>query len=91
METIDYTDLESRFHCACQDVIGELSIQYKTNYHGTGKLETFFSLIQSEFERVVEIFSHSNNLATDKEAMRRIQAIAKEHAKKCVDDYGRVK
>ncbi|WP_330444202.1 MULTISPECIES: hypothetical protein [unclassified Flavobacterium] len=90
MSAPDYNELESRFHCACEDAIGELSMQYKTHYHSAGKLEDFFGLIQTEFERVVEIFTHKNNLAEDKEAQRRINAIAKEYAKKCVDDYGKV-
>lgn len=87
MSNRDYSELENRFHCACQDVIGELASQYKTNYHGTGKLEAFFALIQSEFERIVEAFTHNNELSQDKEAQRRIQSIAKEHAKQCIGYY----
>ncbi len=93
MENIDYTDLENRFDCACQDVISSLSLQYKESYQGSGpgKLETFFELIKSEFDNVVNLFTHSNGINDDKEAVRRIQSIAKDYARRCVDDYGKIK
>lgn len=93
MKTIDYSELENKFGCACQDVLDSLSLQYKENYQGAGpgKLETFFELIKSEFDQIVDYFTHNNGIAKDKEAMRRIQAIAKDYARKCVEDYGKIK
>jgi hypothetical protein len=92
MKAIDYSELESKFDCACQNVIASLSSQYKEHYHGAGpgKLEAFFELIKSEFDHVVTIFTNDNGINEDKEALQRIQSMAKNHAKKCIDDYGRV-
>lgn len=92
MNTIDYTELESKFDCACQDVISSLSSQYKEHYRGAGpgKLEVFFELIKFEFDKVLDVFIHTHSIKENKEVMQRIQVIAKNHAKKCIDDYGKI-
>jgi len=89
---MDYSELENNFDCACQNALKGLSDQYKTHYIGAGpaKLETFFDLIKGEFEKTESAFILQNEI-TEKEALQRIRAIAKNYAKKCMDDYGRIK
>jgi len=89
---LDYTILENDFDCACEDVISKLKTQYKSHYKGggPGKLEAFFALIKSEFENTEAKFIDSKKVANDPEALKRIRAVAKRHAKKCLNDYGRV-
>ena len=74
-------------------MIKSLSDQYKSAYEpgGPGRLEAFFTLIKSEFEKVESTFIEKTNISADKEAIKRIRAIAKAYAKKCVDDYGKIK
>lgn len=87
-----HMELEKNFDCACQDVIQELSSQYKSEYEagGPGKLEAFFELIKSAFEKVQAVFIEENNIGEDKEALKMINSIAKSYAKKCISDYGKV-
>jgi hypothetical protein len=89
---LDYTQLESDFDCACQDVIKNLSEQYKSSYQsgGPGMLEAFLDLIKTAFDDAAALFMANNNINGDKEAHNRITAIAKQYAKKCVVDYGKV-
>ncbi|MES2484878.1 MAG: hypothetical protein V4581_02870 [Bacteroidota bacterium] len=89
---MDYTTLENDFGCACDEVIVTLKEQYKNNYQagGPGKLEAFFALIKSEFENAESKFIDTKKLSGDPEALKRIRAIAKKHAKRCVEDYGKI-
>lgn len=90
---IDYTAIEKDFECACSDVIKELGDQYKSGYTngGPGRLEAFLDLIKNAFEKAEATFISANKLIDDPEALRRIRQIAKKHAKKCLDDYGKLK
>lgn len=87
---MNYTELENNFECACQDVIKDLSKQYKSEYEagGPGKIEAFFDLIKTQFEKVEANFVEKNKIENDREAIKRIRAIAKSYAKKCVMNYG---
>ncbi|TRW21427.1 hypothetical protein FMM05_20335 [Flavobacterium zepuense] len=89
---MDYSALESDFECACDDVIKNLGNQYKTGYQsgGLGMLEAFFDLIKSEFDKAAQLFIQSNNISENPDALKLIHTIAKKHAKKCVEFYGRV-
>ena len=89
---MDYTALESDFECACDDVIKNLGTQYKAGYQsgGLGMLEAFFDLIKSEFDKAAQSFIDSNALKQHPDALKLIHAIAKKHAKKCVEFYGKV-
>lgn len=90
---VDYSILETNFHCACEDVIKDLTNRYKLSYQagGPGMLDSFFELIKTEFDKATLLFIADNKLGEDAEALKRIQAIAKKHAKKCLDFYGKVK
>lgn len=87
---MDYSEIEKKFDCACQDVIEDLSKQYKSEYEagGPGKIEVFFDLIKTQFERVETFFIEKNKIDNDREALKRIRAIAKSYAKKCIASYG---
>ena len=89
---MDYSLLESDFDCACGDVIKKLSEAYRSGYHtgSPGMLEAFLDLIKSEFEKAEAAFIDSNKVGADPEALRRIRSIAKKHARKCLEDYGKV-
>lgn len=93
MKAIDYNELENKFDCACQDVIVSLSSQYKEHYQGAGpgKLEVFLELIKTEFDRILTLFTDENNIKEEKEILQRIQGIARNYAKKCAEDYGKIK
>ena len=88
---MDYSELENNFDCACQNAIKGLSEQFKVHYLGAGpaKLEIFFGLIKTEFERTESMFITEYKII-DKEALQRIKAIAKNYARKCLDDYGKI-
>lgn len=90
---MDYNKIEEDFDCACQDVIKRLSTQYVSTYQsgGPGMLEAFFELIRSEFQKAEEYFIGSNNLSDNQEALKRVRAIAKNQAKKCLEHYSKVK
>ena len=92
LRKLDYTALENDFGCACEDVITTLKTQYKSSYQagGPGRLEAFFALIKNEFESAEAKFIDKNKLSSDAEALKRVRAIAKRHAKKCIEDYGKV-
>ncbi|WP_159800301.1 hypothetical protein [Flavobacterium sp. MK4S-17] len=90
---VDYTELESKFDCACQEAVDSLATEYKSKYEsgGPGKLEAFLELIQVEFEKVENNFISENKIKKDSEALKRIRAIAKNYAKRCVTDYSKLK
>ena len=90
--SFNYEDLESRFDCACKVAVTDLSTQYQTNYQagGPGKLGIFLELIQMQFDQVESVFVRDNELHSDAEAVKRIRAIARNYAKKCVEEYGRI-
>ncbi|MXN89708.1 hypothetical protein GR160_00575 [Flavobacterium sp. Sd200] len=89
---MDYTVLENDFNCACDEVIVNLTEQYKLNYQsgGPGKLEAFLELIRQEFEKVVAAFVSKNDLEKDLQGMSLIQNIAKKYAKSCLDKYSKI-
>lgn len=88
---VDYSVIERDFECACNDVINTLGQEYKKDYHGggPGRLEAFFDFIKNAFETAEAAFINTNKLIEDPEALRRIRQIAKKHAKKCVESYGK--
>ncbi len=88
----NYEDLESRFDCACNDAIADLKTQYQTNYQGggPGKLSMFLELIQMQFDQVESGFLRDNELHNDVEAVKRIRTMAKNYAKRCVEEYGKI-
>jgi hypothetical protein len=90
---VDYSVIESDFECACGDVITDLGQQYKNDFHsgGPGRLEAFLDLIKNAFEKAEAAFINTNELIEDPEALRRIRQIAKKHAKKCLEDYGKMR
>ena len=90
--TLNYEDLEHRFNCACQDVVQQLSEQYKSDYQsgGPGRLTAFLDLIKKQFDEIEGTFIRHHGLNEDSEALRRIRGIAKMFAKRCVDDYGKI-
>ena len=90
---VDYSLIEGDFECACGDVIKELGKQYKSDYHGggPGRLEAFLDLIKNAFEKAESTFINANKLIEDPEALRRIRQIAKQHAKKCLEEYGKMR
>ncbi|WP_116788783.1 hypothetical protein [Flavobacterium psychrotrophum] len=89
---MDYSILENDFDCACNDVVETLSKQYKSGYSGggPGKLEAFLDLIKTSFEKAEAVFIESAKIAGDPEALRRIRQIARKHAKKCLESYGKI-
>lgn len=89
---LNYEDLEKRFDCACDDAVSDLTLQYKNTYEagGPGKLAAFLELIQMQFDQVESVFIRDNELHVDVEAVRRIKAIAKNYAKKCLDTYSKI-
>lgn len=89
---MDYSILESDFDCACNDVITNLTEQYKLNYQagGPGKLETFLGLIKTEFEKTETAFVERSGIAENADALNLIRAITKRHARFCVDHYSKM-
>ena len=89
---MDYSILETDFDCACGDVIKNLKTLYTSNYQsgGPGKLEAFLELIKAEFEKAEAAFIELNKISDDPEGLKRIRAIAKKHARKCLEDYSKV-
>lgn len=89
---MDFSILEKDFDCACSDVIVKLSAQYKVNYQsgGPGKLEVFLELIKSEFDIAAIKFIELHKLEGNLEAKHLIHNMAKKHAKKCLDVYGKI-
>jgi len=89
---VDYSVLESDFDCACNDVIANLTLQYKENYQwaGPGKLEVFLELIKTEFEKAETAFIEKSNISDNADALHLIRNIAKRHAKGCIDQYGKM-
>lgn len=90
---VDYEDLENKFNCACDDAVKQLSIQYDSDYkaQGVGKLNSFLEIIQWHFDNVEKGFVEQNVLMEDNEALRRIKIIARAFAKKCIDDYSKLR
>ncbi|RWW92230.1 hypothetical protein [Flavobacterium cerinum] len=90
---INYEDLEDRFNCACDDAVKELSIRYDSDYRsqGPGKLNSFLEVIQWHFDNVETGFIEQNVLVRDDEAFRRIKTIARTFAKRCIDDYSKLR
>ncbi|PZR08303.1 MAG: hypothetical protein DI539_22860 [Flavobacterium psychrophilum] len=89
---LDYEDIERRFDCACKSAVTELSNQYKSTYleGGPGKLSVFLDLIQLQFDQVEATFVRENELHLNPEALKRIKVIAKNYAKNCLDEYGKI-
>jgi len=89
---LDYSILQTDFDCACDTVIANLTEQYKLNYQsgGPGKLEAFLELIKTEFDKAAASFIELNSLDSDSEALHIIHNIAKKHAKKCLENYGKL-
>lgn len=90
---MDYSVLENDFECACSDVITDLTKQYKSEYSGggPGRLEAFLDLIKASFEKAEALFIENSKIVNDPEALKRIRQIAKSHAKKCVEVYGKLR
>lgn len=91
--SFDYNDLERQLEKACVDVNKVFHKKYNNNMYlsaGGAKLEAFINDLQQEFESTATNFIKNNSLEKDTEAKKRIFAITKLYAKKCIEDFSRV-
>ncbi|MXN89709.1 hypothetical protein GR160_00580 [Flavobacterium sp. Sd200] len=57
---------------------------------GGSKLEAFITDLQKEFETTASSFIANHKLEKDTEAKKRVFAITKFYAKKCVEDFSKI-
>lgn len=91
--SLDYNELERQLESSCIDVNRVFHNKYSSNMYlsaGGAKLEAFINELQQEYEGIALNFIKSHGLEKDTEAKRRVFAITKFHAKKCVEGFSRM-
>ncbi|WP_116788782.1 hypothetical protein [Flavobacterium psychrotrophum] len=91
--SFDYNELERQLESSCIDVNRLFHKKYSKNMYlsaGGAKLEAFITELQQEFEVIAQDFIKKNGLEKDADAKRRVFAITKFHAKKCVEGFSRM-
>jgi hypothetical protein len=89
----NYTQLEQQLERACADLHKDFDKKFKGEiYHSAGgsKLEAFINDLQKEFENTAVTFLKNNSLEKDAEAKKRVFAITKLYARKCVEDFSKI-
>lgn len=90
---LDYRELEEQLALACNEVHKDFVKRFRSDVYisaGGSKLEAFINDLQAEFENAAVSFIKKHNLEKDTEAKKKIQAITKLYAKKCIDDFSKV-
>jgi hypothetical protein len=89
----NYQELEQQLERACAEVHRDFNKKFNSEIYlsaGGSKLESFINDLQKEFENTAAGFVKNNNLEKDSEAKKRIFAITKVYAKKCIEDFSRI-
>lgn len=90
---LHYHELEKHLENACSRVQTEVLNDYSNNSYisaGGAKLEAFISRLQEEFETVAAAFLKKHKLEKKADARRRVLAITKVRAKKCIENFGKI-
>ena len=88
-----YKELEKQLENSCQQLHKDFYQKFNSERYlsaGGSKLETFINNLQQEFESTAVTFLSNNNLEKDTEAKKRVFAITKLYAKKCIEDFSKV-
>jgi len=92
---LNFKELESRLSEACQIVHREFITEFNNdkNYVSPrgAKLEAFINNLQSEFENTTIDFLKEEGLEANAKAKSKALAIAKLCAKKCLEDFNKIK
>lgn len=89
-----YKKFEEDLHTACSSVKLDFSKRFKDGVYlsaGGSNLENFINDLQKEFEVLAANFIKENELENDSTARRRVLTLAKQHAKKCIEEFSKIK
>lgn len=88
-----YKKFEEDLDAACSMVKMDFFGRFKDGVYisaGGANLENFINDLQKEFESVAVNFIKTNSLENDHAARKKVLAIAKQHAKKCIEEFSKI-
>lgn len=92
--SFDYGEFEKELESAClvayKNFLKEFNADSTYISAGGGKLEAFIQGVQKEFDKTTTFYLQKHNVETDPEARRRALAVAKQSAKKCIEEFSRI-
>lgn len=91
--SFNYRELENLLEESCKQLHKDFYKKFNKDVYlsaGGSKLETFINDLQIEFENVAVTFVSNHKLEKNAEAKKRIFAITKFYAKKCIEDFSRI-
>jgi len=89
----NYKELENQLQESCSLLHKDFFKKFNNDIYlsaGGAKLESFINDLQKEFENVAVTFVATHKLEKNTEAKKRIFAITKFYAKKCMEDFSRM-
>ena len=91
---LDYAEFEKELERACNFTYKKFQEDFSNDSTyisaGGGRLEAFIEGIQEEFDKATVAFLKRHNAENDPEAKRHALSIAKESAKKCIEDISKI-
>ncbi|MBF00616.1 hypothetical protein [Flavobacterium coralii] len=90
---MNYKKFENELGDACRQVQTEFLKRFKQGVYisaGGANLENFINDLQQEYEKVASNFIKENGLENDIAARKRVLALAKQHAKKCIEEFSKI-
>ncbi|WP_417351340.1 hypothetical protein [Flavobacterium alkalisoli] len=92
--SFDYGKFEKDLETGCNEAYKEFLKEFNSDSTyisaGGGKLEAFIEGLQKEFDKTKTFYLKKHKLENDPEARRRALAVAKQSAKKCIEEFSRI-
>ncbi|PZR08302.1 MAG: hypothetical protein DI539_22855 [Flavobacterium psychrophilum] len=88
-----FSELKELLETACREVHRDFLIKFNNDTYisaGGAKLEAFITELQKEYEAVAAAFLKKHNLEKDTEAKKRVLAIIKAYAKRCIEEFSKI-
>lgn len=89
-----YDKFEQDLEKACGGVQQKFMKRFKDGVYlsaGGSNLETFINDLQKEYQTLAVNFIKVNGLEKDAAARKRVLAVAKQYAKKCTEEFSKIK
>ncbi len=90
----DYGEFEKELDRACTEAYKKFLAEFSSDSTyisaGGGKLEAFIEGLQKEFDKTTNFFLHKYRLEGDAEAKKISISVAKQCAKKCIEEFSKI-
>lgn len=90
---IKYELLEQELEKVCAEVQKDFFVRFKNGVYisaGGAQIELFIEELQSAFEKAAASFIKSQQLSKNATARKKVLALTKQHAKRCIEEFSKI-